>query len=391
MQSGKQGLYYNTRFTTLCAEVLERYCSTDRPPQSATFMRNVRPILVACLLSGLLLTTLSCKRAQRKPSEGPVRIGISFDSLQLERWQHDRDQFVKRANELGAEVFIQSADGNDAAQVRQAENLLTQGVDVLVLVPHNGEIAASIVESAKRENIPVLAYDRLVRSSDVDFYISFDNVKVGELQAKYLLDRVPRGNYVLIGGSPTDNNARMFREGQMNILKPAIERRDVVIVADQWAKDWLPSEALRHAENALTQAQNNVVAIVASNDSTAGGAIQALEEQGLSGKVLVSGQDADLAGCQRIVAGTQAMTVYKPIAPLASQAADLAVALARREPIPANGKVNNGFKDVPALLLQPIVVDKKNIDSTVIHDGFVKLEDVYRNVPRDQWPKPEMK
>jgi D-xylose transport system substrate-binding protein len=354
-------------------------------------MRNVRPILVACLLSGLLLTTLSCKRAQRKPSEGPVRIGISFDSLQLERWQHDRDQFVKRANELGAEVFIQSADGNDAAQVRQAENLLTQGVDVLVLVPHNGEIAASIVESAKRENIPVLAYDRLVRSSDVDFYISFDNVKVGELQAKYLLDRVPRGNYVLIGGSPTDNNARMFREGQMNILKPAIERRDVVIVADQWAKDWLPSEALRHAENALTQAQNNVVAIVASNDSTAGGAIQALEEQGLSGKVLVSGQDADLAGCQRIVAGTQAMTVYKPIAPLASQAADLAVALARREPIPANGKVNNGFKDVPALLLQPIVVDKKNIDSTVIHDGFVKLEDVYRNVPRDQWPKPEMK
>jgi D-xylose transport system substrate-binding protein len=350
-------------------------------------MRNLRSILVACLLPALSLATTSCKRAQHKPGDSPIRIGISFDSLQLERWQHDRDQFVKRAQELGAQVFIQSADGNDAAQVRQAENLLTQGVDVLVLVPHNGEIAASIVESAKRENIPVLAYDRLVRSSDVDFYISFDNVKVGELQAKYLLDRAPKGNYVLIGGSPTDNNARMFREGQMNVLKPAIDRGDVTIVADQWAKDWLPSEALRHTENALTQAQNNVVAVVASNDSTAGGAIQALEEQGLVGKVLVSGQDADLAGCQRIVAGTQAMTVYKPIAPLASQAADLAVAMARKEPIPANGKVNNGFKDVPSLLLEPIVVDKSNIDKTVIRDGFVSLEDVYRNVPRARWPK----
>jgi D-xylose transport system substrate-binding protein len=349
-------------------------------------MRNARLILVACLLSGLSLATFSCKRLQHKPGEGPVRIGVSFDSLQLERWQHDRDHFVKRAEELGAVVVLQSADGNDAAQVQQAENLLTQGVDVLVLVPHNAEIAASIVESAKREKVPVLAYDRLVRDSDVDFYISFDNVKVGELQAKYLLDRVPKGNYVLIGGSPTDNNARMFRAGQMNILKPAIERGDVTIVSDQWTKEWLPSEALRDTEFALVKAQNNVAAIVASNDSTAGGAIQALDEQGLAGKVLVSGQDADLAGCQRVVAGTQAMTVYKPIAPLASQAADLAVAMARREPVPANGKVNNGFKDVPALLLQPVVVDKSNLGATVIRDGFVKREDVYRNVPRSQWP-----
>jgi len=348
--------------------------------------RPLSPLLSA--LIALLVVSAGCKKAGQRPANAPVRIGISFDSLQLERWQHDRDQFEKRARELGAEVYIQSADGNDAVQVRQAENLLTQGVDVLVVVPHNGEIAASIVDSAKRENIPVLAYDRLVRSSDVDFYVSFDNVKVGELQAKYLLERAPRGNYVLIGGSPTDNNARLFREGQMEILTPAVQRGDVHIVADQWAKDWLPSEALRHTENALTQAQNNVVAIVASNDSTAGGAIQALEEQGLAGKVLVSGQDADLAGCQRIVASTQSMTVYKPIAPLASQGAEIAVHLAKREPIQANGKVNNGYKDVPSVLLEPIVVDKNNILKTVIADRFVRLEDVYRNVPTEQWPKP---
>jgi len=349
-------------------------------------MRFPRLIPLAVLTCGLSLNQLSCTRAEYKPGNGPIRIGVSFDSLQLERWQHDRDQFIKRAKELGADVILQSANGDDALQVQQAENLLTLGVDVLVIVPHNGQIAASIVDSAKRGHVPVLAYDRLVRDSDVDFYVSFDNVKVGELQAKYLLSRVPKGNYVLIGGSPTDNNAHMFRQGQMNILKPAIERGDITIVSDQWANEWLPSEALHEMEMALTQAQRNVAAVVASNDSTAGGAIQALEEQGLAGKVLVSGQDADLAGCQRVVAGTQAMTVYKPIAPLASQGADLAVAMARHEPLPTNGKVNNGFKDVPALLLEPVVVDKSNIESTVIRDRFVKREDVYRNVPRSQWP-----
>jgi len=350
-----------------------------------------RPVYVTCFCLALIVAAAGCKTFGHRPANGPVRIGVSFDSLQLERWQHDRDQFVKRARELGAEVYVQAANGNDAVQVRQAENLLTQGVDVLVIVPHNGEIAASIVDSAKREKVPVLAYDRLVRDSDVDFYISFDNVKVGELQAKYLLDRAPKGNYVLIGGSPTDNNAHMFRDGQMIVLNPAIQRGDIHIVADQWAKDWLPSEALRHTENALTQAQNNVVAIVASNDSTAGGAIQALEEQGLSGKVFVSGQDADLAGCQRIVAGSQSMTIYKPIAPLARLGAEIAVRLAKHEPVQANGKVNNGFKEVPALLLEPIVVDKGNIVQTVIADGFVRLQDVYRNIPPDQWPKQNAK
>jgi D-xylose transport system substrate-binding protein len=286
---------------------------------------------------------------------------------------------------------VQSADGNDAVQVRQAENLLTQGVDVLVVVPHNGEVAASIVDSAKRQHIPVLAYDRIVRSSDLDFYVSFDNEKVGELQAQYILNRAPKGNYILIGGSPTDNNAQLVRKGQMNVLKPAIDRGEVKIVADQWAKDWLPSEALRHTENALTQARNNVVAVVASNDSTAGGVVQALEEQKLAGKVLVSGQDADLAACQRIVAGSQSMTVYKPIQPLASRAAEIAVALARRSPVESNAKVNNGSKDVASFLLSPSPVDKNNIADTVIKDGFAKMEDVYRNVSRDQWPKIESK
>jgi D-xylose transport system substrate-binding protein len=357
------------------------------PGQKPGGARNARALV--CLLGLFLLVSAcllsGCKRAPR--TDGKIRIGFSMDSLQLERWQHDRDLFVRRAGELGAEVYVQSANGNDAVQVRQAENLLTQGVDVLVVVPHNGQICASIVDSAKRENIPVVSYDRLIRDSDVDFYVSYDNVKVGQYQSQYLLKRAPKGNYVLIGGSPTDNNAHLFREGQMEVLQPAIDRGDVQIVADQWAKDWLPSEALRHTENALTQARNNVVAVVASNDSTAGGAIQALEEQQLAGKVLVSGQDADLIACRRIVAGTQSMTVYKPIAPLATRAAEIAVALARHQAATSNGQVSNGFKAVPSLLLEPVPVDKDNLVQTVVKDGFLSLADIYKNVPQEQWPK----
>ena len=369
------------------------YTMRDSLPQVAFLPchgRSMHQLRCSSLLLSLCLLAFisSCNSGRpARDKNGPIRIGFSMDSVQLERWQRDRDLFVQRAKELGAEVLVQSADGNDSVQVRQAENLLTQGVDVLVVVPHNGEIAASIVDSARRQNVPVLAYDRIIRNSDLDFYISFDNVKVGELQAKYLFDRAPKGNYVLIGGSPTDNNARLLREGQMHILKPAVDRGDVKIVADQWAKDWLPSEALRHTENALTQSRNDVAVVVASNDSTAGGAIQALDEQRLSGKVLVSGQDADLAACQRIVAGTQSMTVYKPIAPLARRAAEIAVALAKHTPVDSNSKVANGSKDVPSFLLNPIAVDKSNIADTVVKDGFLRAEDVYRNLPRDRWPK----
>jgi len=345
-------------------------------------------LLVALVSAGCVCGQPEGRLAGAAGRTGKVRIGFSMDTLKEERWQRDRDYFVARAEELGAEVLVQAANGDDAVQIQQAENLLTQGVDVLVVAPHNAEVTASIVESAKRQGVPVVSYDRLIRNSDVDLYVSFDNVKVGETQARYLLERAPRGNYVLIGGSPTDNNARLFRQGQMNVLGPAIERGDVKIVTDQWAREWLASEALKHTENALTQSKNNIAAVVASNDGTAGGAIRALEEQGLAGRVLVSGQDAELAAIQRIVAGTQSMTVYKPVAQLAQKGAEAAVALARGEPVEPNSTVNNGRKEVASLLLESITVDKNNVVDTVIKDGYLKMEDVYRNVPRDRWPAP---
>jgi D-xylose transport system substrate-binding protein len=314
-----------------------------------------------------------------KHGSGGIKIGLSLDTLKEERWQHDRDLFVAKAKELGAEVLVQAANSDDALQNSQAENLLTQGVNVLVVVPHDGKSSATIVESAHKSGVPVIAYDRLIRDCDLDLYVTLDPFQVGVQQADYAVKHKPKGRYLLIGGAPTDNNAVLVRNGQMSVLKPFIDRGDIKIVGDQWAKDWLPLEALKITENALTKNNNKIDAVITSNDGTAGGAIQALNEQKMAGTVLVTGQDADLAACQRIVQGTQSMTVYKPLSKLANKAAEVAVALAKKQPITdPTSKINNGKIDVPSILLGTIQVDKDNLDATVIADGFQKKEDVYK-------------
>jgi D-xylose transport system substrate-binding protein len=338
-----------------------------------------RLITILCL--GLFLSSVSFAGFFGnvfKKKDKKLKIGMSIDDLRLERWQKDRDIFKAAAEKLGAEVIVVSANGDAQKQLKDAENLLSQNVDVLVIIPNNGDVMAPIVKEAHRSKVKVLAYDRLITNSDVDYYISFDNEKVGELQADALVEKKPSGNYFLMGGSPTDNNARLFRKGQMKVLQPYIDSGDIKIVGDQWAKDWLAEEALKIMENALTANDNNIDVVVASNDSTAGGAIQALNAQGLSGKVLISGQDADLAACKRILAGTQTMTIYKPIKKLASEAAKLAVSMAKGDDIPADSYVNNGKIDVPSILLVPIPVNKGNLESTVIADGFHSKEEVMK-------------
>jgi D-xylose transport system substrate-binding protein len=331
------------------------------------------------LVPSLFLSVLILAGCAKSSDSHKIKIGLSLDTLKEERWQHDRDLFVAHATALGAEVLVQAANNDEALQNSQAENLLTEGVDVLVVVPHNGKTAATIVDSAHKAGVPVIAYDRLINDCNLDLYISFDNVKIGEMQANYLVKRQPKGNYVLIAGAPTDHNAVMFRQGQMNVLQPLIDKGDIKVVADQWANDWKPEEALKITENALTKNNNQVDAVLVTNDGMAGGVVQALNEQGLAGKVLVSGMDGDLAACQRVAAGTQSMTVYKPIKKLAEKAVELAIALAQKQPITdATTMVNNGKKDVPSVLLPAIEVDKDNLDTTIIADGFQKKEDVHK-------------
>jgi D-xylose transport system substrate-binding protein len=330
------------------------------------------------MVSRLLSLVLLSLALSPSTFAAPVKIGLLLDTLKEERWQKDRDLIVAHAKSLGAEVLVQSANGNDLLQNSQAENLLTQGVDVLIVVPHNGVTAAAIVNAAHKAGKKVISYDRLVQNSDVDLYVSFDNVEVGRIQGEYILKKAPKGNYILIGGAPTDGNAKMLREGQLSALSAAVKKGDIKIVSDQWAKEWQVSEALKHTENALSANKNQVVAVIASNDGTAGGAISALKQQNLAGKVFVSGQDADLAAIKRVVEGTQTVTVYKPIKKLAETSVEAAIALAKgTTPVGVNGKVPNGKKDVSSILLKPIPVDAGNIKETVIKDGFHTSKAVY--------------
>jgi D-xylose transport system substrate-binding protein len=232
---------------------------------------------------------------------------------------------------------------------------------------------------AHKVGVPVISYDRLIRNADVDLYLSFDNVKVGEQQAQFLVSRLPggKGRIVRVYGSPTDNNAKLFKQGQDNILNPLIKKGDIKVVREDWAEDWRPENAKRIVNAAITDTGGKFDAVLASNDGTAGGAIQALTEAGSAKKMIVTGQDAELAACQRIARGTQSMTIYKPLKVLATKAAENAVALAKGKPLIATASVENGKIDVPSIFNPVYTVTKENLRSTVIKDGFHTEAEVF--------------
>lgn len=335
--------------------------------------------LVLSVLIGLSLARHGSGGSGPSGGEG-VRIGLSLDTLKEARWQADRDMFVRRAGELGAEVQVLAANGDDAVQISDVEKLITSGVDVLVIVPHDGTAMAKAVRLAHEAGIPVIAYDRIIRDSDLDLYVSFDNVRVGELQARFLADNLPggRGRIVRIYGARTDNNAALFKAGQDSVIDPLVQRGAIEVLHEDWAEDWKPENAKRILNAAITAKGSRIDAVLASNDGTAGGAVQALSEEGLAGKVMVTGQDADLVALQRIAAGTQAMTIYKPLHTLAQGAAELAVKMATGKPVIARQTVNNGAIDVPSVLFDVVTVTAANIEETVVKDGLYRREEIFR-------------
>lgn len=339
-------------------------------------------IFLVLILFGAGLTALyfnyfkstSTKNTSSLPS---IRIGFSLGDLREERWQKDRDLFVESAKKLGAHVQVTSANSDAELQNSQVENLISQGVDVIVIAPYDSIKIAPVVELAHQAGIKIIAYDRLIKDSDVDYYVTFDNVKVGRLEAQGVTAVRSTGNFAYIGGAPTDNNASLLKQGSMEILSPLIKSGAIKLVVNEFTPDWKPELAYKTIKDYLAKG-GKLDAVVAANDGTAYGAIRALKEYGLDGKVPVSGQDAELAACQRLLDGTQTLTVYKPIPSLASKAAEIAVSFAKKE-IPASpNKTANGKIDVPSFYLDPILVTKDNLDSTVIKDAFHTKAQIYR-------------
>lgn len=247
----------------------------------------------------------------------------------------------------------------------------------MVVIPYDKDGISDVIAEAKKAGIKVIAYDRLINDADIDAYISFDNVKVGELIAEALTEVVPEGNYIIVNGSPDDNNSFMFREGYMGGLTSYLRRDRIEIVKEIWAENWR-EEFAYDAVNEALETGVKVDAVIGANDRLAEAAIRALSEKGLAGKVYVAGHDADISACQRIVEGTQYMTVYKPIRKLAESAVSLAIDLANGKEAETDVFIDNGFKDVPYIKLDVLPVTKDNIDDTVISDGFHKRDDVYR-------------
>ncbi|MBM7716105.1 D-xylose transport system substrate-binding protein [Bacillus thermophilus] len=350
-------------------------------------------IFLSCLLvlAGCIQTESTSNQPKAKSKDDKIVIGLSLGTMKEERWQREIDMAKAYAKEHGFEILVQSADDDASKQVKQVEDMVTKGIDVLLISAKDSESAGAVVDIAHEEGVPVVAYDRLVRNGELDYFVTFDTVKVGKLQAQALVDAYPKGSYIWLLGGPEDFNATLLKEGHEQILQPLIDQGDIKIVTQQWTKGWSPEEALKHTENGLTAANNDVVAVLASNDTTAGGAVQALEAQGLAGKVGVSGQDAALEGVQRIVEGKQTSTVYKPTKQLNQKAMELVHALALGDQEKAdslvNGKTDNGVKEVPSILVDVTNVTKENMVETILKDGFHSIEEVYKNVPKDEWPE----
>lgn len=322
------------------------------------------------------------------PSDGKVKIGFAMATLEEERWVRDKEAFEAHCKKMNVECVVTVANKSAEKQANDVDTLLTQGINVLIIAPHDATQAALMVDKAKAKGVPVISYDRLINSDKLDLYISHQVPVIGQKMAEYALASVPKGNYLMVYGDNKDNNSHIMKKAQLEVLQAAKDRGDIKIVGDQHATDWKAEEAMKIVENALTQNNNDIQAIIASNDGTASGAIAALSNKGLAGKVLVTGQDAQLSALQSIAEGKQTMTVYKPIIPLASGAVEAAIKLAKKEQLTGTQMFMNDAisKEVPAILLEVQVVEKANLMQTVIKDGFAKYDDVFKNVPEANRP-----
>lgn len=336
--------------------------------------------LMALGLCAIVMT--DCTRSSTNTTQSgtkPVRIGFVLATLNEERYVKDRQYFEDFAKAQGAEVEFAACDGKVDVQTAKVETMLSKKVDAIVIQPVNGETASSIVQMAKKDGVPVIAYDRIIKNADIDAYVTQDSFKVGVLQAEAALKATKgKGNYILLMGEAGHSVADEITRGVLSVLE---KNPDVKIVVKQNHPGWATSLALATVENALTRYKNDVAAILANNDGMALGAIQALEEQKLSGKVFVAGADADLTAVKNLVKDKQSLTILKGIKPLAEAAVTAALQLAKKQPLTSDSLKNNGMKDVPVVNTPVSPVTKENIKAELIDSGFHTNEAIYGKNP----------
>ena len=357
------------------------------------FRWTVFIISIAIVVSGIF----GCGK---KKDPGKITIGFLLNGINPELQQRDEQYFTGAAKALGADVVRLTAEGTQESQNAQAEDLLNEGIDVLVVMPRNAKEAAAIVKSAHEKNIPVIAYGSPIIDGDLDMCVTFDNKKIGEIQTIGVVQTVSHGNFILMGGSVSEKGSAAIREGQLFAVNEheLLSGNKITILAEPFLEKGDSKEAQVKTSELLAKFKKEgkkVDAIIASSDEIASGVIEALKAEKLQGKVAVSGQDADLAACQRIVEGTQAVTIYKSPKRIAPAAAEAAVRLAKKESpdsiakalnLPLN-KLNNGTRDVPALFVEPTPVTGENILNVIVKERLYPMDKVYANVPKDQWPK----
>ncbi len=356
-------------------------------PQSMTVLsvnkkrlsRSLRSVLLVLTAAALLLVAPGCAETPRSESDAKPLIGISICSLLVERWYKDREALDAEFSRLGADVIIQNANNDPKLQASQIDELLDKNIDALIVIPVDYTYLTDQLARADRENVSVLAYERLIENAHIDAYYSFDNVRVGELLALGLIDGMGSGNIILINGDTGDYNTVLYKEGYMRILEPYIKDGRINIVSEVYAENW-ETEAAYAAVEELLASDVKIDGIIATNDSLAGAAIQVLQEGGITGSITVVGQDGDLAAYQRIVEGVQYATVYKAYDLLAEKAALAAYRMAIGRPFAFSDTINNGYGDILYYKVSSQLVTGKNIDEVVIDGGVYPHEQVYMNV-----------
>jgi len=352
----------------------ESWHATVRPH---TFLLGALAIIVLVGI-GLGARTFTTTSKPAAPAR-IVRIGLSLDTTKIDRWSKERDIMTQKASAAGATLTTAIADGNSQTQASQIENFISQKVDAIIIVAVDANALGTAISDAKKAGIKVIDYDRLTFKSSPDLYISFDSTKVGQIEAQYVVDAIPKSVSVpkiaFVGGSPTDNNATLVRNGAMSVLNPLIDANQAKLVYDKFTPDWNSSDAYAGIKQYLDNG-GTLDAVVCSNDGMAGGVVKALKEHGLDGKVPVSGQDGDLSAIQRIVDGTQTVSAYKPGKSLADAAITAAIALTEGKAATSNGTTDNQTTQVSSYLLDPVAVTKSNIQQTVVKDGVYTTEQV---------------